>query len=361
MEPGTLAMTPLGNRDHTHSRVLVTGGAGFIGSNLVRNLVRQGREVLNFDKLSYAGHRQSLSDLENSANLRWCIADLCDLEAVRSVVAEFQPHAVIHLAAESHVDRSIHVPLAFAQSNVIGTLHLLEAVREYWTTLLCAEFVKNFRMIHVSTDEVFGALGDGGIFSESSPYNPSSPYAASKASADHFVRAYRNTYQLPICITNCSNNFGPYQHPEKLIPTVITRAISGDRIPVYGNGMNVRDWLHVDDHCQALLHILQHAPTNTDYMIGAKNTVRNIDLVVSICDILDELSPRADGQPMRHQIQMVADRPGHDYRYAVDPSKLMGELNWVPQHESHTALRQTILWYLENRWWWQGILNATLK
>ncbi len=361
MEPGTLAMTPLGNRDHAHSRVLVTGGAGFIGSNLVRTLVQQGREVLNFDKLSYAGHRQSLSDLENANNLRWCVADLCDLEAVRSVVTEFQPHAVIHLAAESHVDRSIDVPLVFAHSNVIGTLHLLEAVREYWSTIRCSESVQNFRMIHVSTDEVFGALNEGGIFSESTPYNPSSPYAASKASADHFVRAYRNTYQLPVCITNCSNNFGPYQHPEKLIPTVITRAISGDTIPVYGNGMNVRDWLHVDDHCQALLHILQHAPTNTDYMIGTKNTVRNIDLVVSICDILDELSPRADGQPMRQQIQMVADRPGHDYRYAVDPSKLMGELDWAPQHESHSALRQTVLWYLENRWWWQGILNATLK
>lgn len=348
------------NRDHSHSRVLVTGGAGFIGSNLVRMLIRHGLEVLNFDKLSYAGHRQSLVDLESEANLHWSIADLCDLEAVRSAVSEFKPHAVLHLAAESHVDRSIDAPLVFANSNVVGTVNLLEAIREYWASL-DAETAKIFRMIHVSTDEVFGALGSNGMFSESSPYNPSSPYAASKASADHFVRAYRNTYHLPVSITNCSNNFGPYQHPEKLIPTVITRALAGDTIPVYGNGLNVRDWLYVNDHCRALLCVLQHAPANADYMIGAKNTVNNIDLVVEICGILDDISPRGDGQPMRQQIQMVADRPGHDFRYAVDPSKLMRELDWSPQHEFHAALRETIRWYLENRWWWQGVRNGTLK
>ena len=360
MEPRILAASPVQKRDQLHSRILVTGGAGFIGSNLVRMLIRQGREVLCFDKLSYAGYRQSLVDLVSETNLHWNIADLCDLEAVRSTIAKFQPHAVMHLAAESHVDRSIEAPLIFTNSNVVGTVNLLEAVREYWSGL-SAETAKVFRMIHVSTDEVFGALGDSGMFSETSPYNPNSPYAASKASADHFVRAYRNTYGLPVGITNCSNNFGPYQHPEKLIPTVITRALAGDTIPVYGNGLNVRDWLYVDDHCQALLSILQDAPVNADYMIGAKNAVKNIDLVIEICEILDGSSPRADGQSMRQQIRMVTDRPGHDYRYAVNPSKLMRELDWSPKREFHAALRETIRWYLENRWWWQGILNGTLK
>jgi dTDP-glucose 4,6-dehydratase len=325
----------------------------------VRTLVQESRQVLVFDKLSYAGHRQSLSDLGSQNNLHWCIADLCDQEAVRAAVKEFRPNAVFHLAAESHVDRSITSPLRFAQSNLLGTVHLLEAVREYWSELDAA-IADDFRMIHVSTDEVFGALGASGAFSESSPYRPSSPYAASKASADHFVRAYRHTYHLPVCITNCSNNFGPYQHPEKLIPKVITRALTGEAIPVYGNGEHVRDWLHVNDHCHALLHILNHAPVGEDYMIGANYTVQNIDLVGWICDILDDLAPAADRHSRRRQIQMVADRPGHDFRYAVDPSKLMQELNWSPQKEFHAALRETILWYLENRWWWQGILNATL-
>jgi len=359
MEPRTIAENPLKDANQSMSRVLVTGGAGFIGSNLIRTLVHHGFQVLNFDKLSYAGHRQSLSDLADSPNLHWRIADLCDETSVRSAIFDFQPNSIIHLAAESHVDRSIDAPLLFAQSNVIGTIHLLEVARDYWSKM-DSDSARLFRMIHVSTDEVFGTLDENGSFSESSPYRPNSPYAASKASADHFVRAYRNTYQLPVNITNCSNNFGPYQHPEKLIPTVITRAISGAMIPVYGDGMNVRDWLHVDDHVRALFHILQYANPTSDYVIGANNTVRNLDLVRSVCDILDELSPKADGRRMREQIELVPDRPGHDFRYAVDSSKLQRDLRWSPQLDFQIALGNTIRWYLDNQWWWEGIIDGTL-
>ena len=339
-----------------HRRVLVTGGAGFIGSNLVRLLLSQHRHVCVFDKLTYAGHRESLAEFSDRPELNWHIADLCDIAAVQHAMHSFQPDAVIHLAAESHVDRSIAAPIPFVQSNVVGTVHLLEVARQYLSTC-SAESQKSFRIIHVSTDEVFGSADIGNQFDEDSPYRPNSPYAASKAAADHFVRAYRNTYDLPIHITNCSNNYGPYQHPEKLIPVVISQAIAGLPIPVYGDGLNVRDWLHVDDHCSAIVAVLEQALPKQDYMIGANGTMTNIALVHQLCQHLDQFAPRRDGRAHAELIALVKDRPGHDLRYAVNASRIFNDLAWSPSVPLADGLRATVQWYLANRWWWEPILS----
>lgn len=356
MESRILSQQDVIRSQQIPQRILVTGGAGFIGSNLVRSLINEGSSVLVYDKLGYAGHRESLSDLETSPLLQWCVADLCDYDALNAAVIGFEPDAVIHLAAESHVDRSIAAPILFAQSNVVGSVNLLEVLRQYHNRLT-GDKLHAFKLIHVSTDEVFGTLNNDGVFNEDSPYSPNSPYAASKAASDHFVRAYRNTYGFPVNITNCSNNYGPYQHPEKLIPVVITRALAGQPIPVYGTGLNVRDWLHVQDHCLALLKVLRSAPIGEDYMIGAKTTLTNLDLIKRLCSLMDHLAPRADGRSYECQIEMVDDRLGHDFRYAVDPSKIMRELQWRSSVELETGLSQTVQWYLANRVWWQRILS----
>jgi dTDP-glucose 4,6-dehydratase len=338
------------SRNVDGSRVMVTGGAGFIGSHLVRALVHLGHTVLCFDKLSYAGHRESLDDLANSSKLHWCIEDISDHHAVRSAIHSFAPIAIFHLAAESHVDRSIDGPLVFAQTNTMGTVCLLDASLGYWKGLDAAQR-ERFRLIQVSTDEVYGELMDESLFDEQSRYDPSSPYSASKAAADHFARSFRRTYGLPVHITNSSNNYGPFQHPEKLIPVIIQRALAGQSIPVYGQGLNVRDWLYVTDHCQALIDVWQKSASGEDYMVGARCALRNLDVVHAVCYLLDSLSPRVAGGSYRDQIQFVKDRPGHDYRYAVDPDKIMSTLGWTPAVSWDDGLRRTVQWYLANPNW----------
>ncbi len=332
-------------------QIIVSGGAGFIGSNLVRYLVNDiGAEVCNIDKLTYAGNKHSLSDLNNSDQHRLVVLDICSTPKVSSVFSEFQPDYVMHLAAESHVDRSIDGPCEFIQTNVVGTYSMLQAARGYYENLE-GEKKSNFRFLHVSTDEVYGSLGDTGVFKETTPYSPRSPYSASKASSDHLVRAWGETFKLPVIVTNCSNNYGPFQFPEKLIPVVIHKAIAGEPIPVYGKGQNVRDWLYVQDHCTALYSVLTKGKLGETYNIGGENERRNIDLVNDICTCLDELSPRKDGKSYSEQITFVTDRPGHDFRYAMDISKISSELGWTPKEDSVSGLRKTIEWYLDNEQW----------
>ena len=338
------------SRSIANSRVVVTGGAGFIGSHLIRMLVQKGHSVLCFDKLSYAGHRESLNDLANSSTLQWCIADVSNHESIRTAITSFAPNAIFHLAAESHVDRSIDAPMLFAQSNTMGTVCLLDATLGYWKGLDSAEQDK-FRLIHVSTDEVYGELMDNALFNESSRYAPSSPYSSSKAAADHFANAFRRTYGLPVHITNCSNNYGPFQHPEKLIPVTIKRALAGLTIPVYGQGLNIRDWLYVTDHCEALMDVWGKAAPGEDFMVGATCTLRNIEVVHAICDLLDRIVPLVQNRSYRSQIQFAQDRPGHDYRYAVDPSKIMRLLGWKPAVSWEVGIQRTIHWYLANPDW----------
>ena len=336
--------------------IIVTGGAGFIGSNLVRMLRRQGATVLNLDKLTYAGDTGSLTDIEGSAGYQFRRIDLCDAEAVRNAVLAFRPDAVVHLAAESHVDRSIDGPRTFVESNIVGAFNLLQASREHWQRLE-GDAADRFRVVHVSTDEVFGSLGPVGKFTEQTPYNPQSPYSATKAASDHLARAWSHTYGLPVIVTNCSNNYGPNQYPEKLIPVVIVNALRGKPIPVYGNGEHVRDWMHVDDHCRALWEIVTQGVPGETYNIGAGNERRNIDLVRSICSLLDELRPRVNDGPYGRLITFVADRPGHDFRYAIDASKIRRELGWKPQVNPAAGLRSTVIWYLENEAWWEPLLR----
>lgn len=342
-------------------RLLITGGAGFIGSNLARLAHGLGHEILVLDKLTYAGNRASLSDLEGKRGYRFIKIDICDAEAVRQAVSSYQPEAIMHLAAESHVDRSIDSPGDFIATNVLGTFHLLQAALAYWRTLT-GETKAKFRFLHVSTDEVFGSLGfQDAAFSETSPYNPHSPYSASKASSDHLVRAWMDTYALPVIITNCSNNYGPYQFPEKLIPLVILKALRGESIPVYGKGENIRDWLYVDDHARALLAAVSKGRPGHTYCIGADNERRNIDLVRRLCSLLDTFRPRADGQLHESAIQYVTDRPGHDMRYAIDATRARLELDWKPEENFDSGLSKTIKWYLDNPTWTQSILDGSYR
>jgi dTDP-glucose 4,6-dehydratase len=334
--------------------LLVTGGAGFIGSNFVISTLQTGKcRIVNLDALTYAGSRESLAPIEHDTRHVFVQGNIVDRQLVIKLLTEFQVTAVVNFAAESHVDRSISGPGDFVRTNIVGAFELLEACRSYLTTL-AKERAAAFRFLHVSTDEVFGSLGPTGHFTESSPYRPNSPYAASKAAADHLVRAYFHTYGLPTLTTNCSNNYGPRQFPEKLIPLMILNALEGRPLPVYGNGLNVRDWLYVEDHCDALRLVLQRGRPGETYAIGGRCEMSNISLVEAICGLLQELVPAAT-RSYRDLIRYVADRPGHDQRYAIDPSKTESELGWKPGHTLEGGLRKTLLWYLANRAWCDGI------
>ncbi len=337
-------------------RVLVTGGAGFIGVNLVRRLLGDGHQVLNFDKLTYAGNRASLRDCENNSHYEFVHGDVADRKQLGDMISTFEPDRIFHLAAESHVDRSIAEPLDFVKTNVYGTACMLDAALEFWKKLN-----HDFRLIHVSTDEVFGSSGAGDAFVEESRYQPNSPYSASKAGSDHLVRAWHQTYGLPTVVVNCSNNYGPYQFPEKLIPMVILAGISGNPIPVYGAGENVRDWLHVQDHCEALLRISEKGRLGSEYVIGGNSEVRNIDLVRDLLSIIERVSSDYGAQisGTDRLIKFVADRPGHDFRYSVDSGKLRSELNWKPMVKFSDGLESTVRWYFENRAWWKSILDGS--
>lgn len=341
-------------------KILITGGCGFIGSNLVRMALSRGHQVCNVDALTYAGNRSSLADVENAPGYRFSKTDIRDAQAVRAIVHEFAPDALMHLAAESHVDRSIDGPGVFVDTNVMGTFHLLQAALEYFRGL-GSDAAETFRFLHVSTDEVYGSLGDEGLFTESTPYDPHSPYSASKAASDHFARAWSDTFGLPVMVSNCSNNYGPYQFPEKLIPVVILKCLRGDAIPVYGKGENVRDWLYVEDHCDALLTIVETGVPGETYNIGGNNERSNIDLVRMLCQILDHLHPSQDGSPHEDKIEFVADRPGHDLRYAIDSSKIRDELGWTPSSQASNGFEKTVKWYLENRGWWEAILSGDYR
>ena len=342
-------------------KLLITGGAGFIGSNFIRQaLLQREIQVLNLDSLTYAGNLDSLQNVESNSNYRFCKADICDGVAVEKIMLEYQPDAVVHFAAESHVDRSIDGPAAFIQTNIIGTFNLLEAARKYWKELP-ADRKAAFRFLHVSTDEVYGSLGANGLFTEETPYAPNSPYSASKASSDHLVRAYHHTYGLPVLTTNCSNNYGPYQFPEKLIPLMILNALAGKALPVYGDGMQVRDWLYVEDHCRAILTALATGKLGETYNIGGHNEMPNIRIVEKICALLDELRPRTDGKSFTEQISYVTDRPGHDRRYAIDAGKIGRELGWLPQETFDTGIRKTVEWYLENPDWCERVTSGKYR
>ncbi len=333
-------------------KILVTGGAGFIGSAVVRQAVSGGHGVVNLDALTYAACLANVADVADSPLYAFEHADICDRAALDRILASHAPDAIMHLAAESHVDRSIDGPGAFIATNVTGTYTLLEAARAYWEARGKPDA---FRFHHISTDEVYGSLGSEGQFTEDTPYDPRSPYSASKAASDHLVRAWAETYGLPVVLTNCSNNYGPYHFPEKLIPVVILNALHGKPIPVYGKGENVRDWLYVEDHADALLTVLTRGQIGRSYNIGGENEARNIDLVKMICDLLDQHRP--DSAPHADLITYVTDRPGHDLRYAIDPSRMRDELNWRPSVTLEEGLAKTVTWYLENRDWWQPLLD----
>lgn len=344
-----------------HKRILVTGGAGFIGSALVRQLVNETDiKVCNVDKLTYAGNLASLGDARDSERHQFHQIDICDARAVAKVFSDFQPDAVMHLAAESHVDRSIDGPAAFIQTNIVGTFTLLDAATAYWRTLE-PDAKEAFRFHHISTDEVFGSLGSDGMFTEQTAYDPRSPYSASKASSDHLVRAWHHTHGLPVVVTNCSNNYGPYHFPEKLIPLVILKAISDQPLPVYGDGSNIRDWLHVEDHARALRLVVSKGTPGETYCVGGNAERTNLQVVHAICDELDNIRPRADGNSYREQITFVTDRPGHDFRYAIDAGKIRTELGWTPQETFETGIAATVRWYLDNEDWWRAIQDGSYR
>jgi dTDP-glucose 4,6-dehydratase len=333
-------------------RIIVTGGAGFIGSALVRHLVGDGHDVLTIDALTYAGNRASLRDVEGNPRHRFLHADICDRPAMDLAFDGFRPQRIMHLAAESHVDRSISGAADFVQTNVIGTFTLLETARAFWSKLPADE-AERFRFLHVSTDEVYGSLGDEGLFREDTPYDPSSPYSASKAASDHLAKAWARTYGLPVVVSNCSNNYGPYHFPEKLIPLIILNALHGRELPVYGAGENIRDWLYVEDHARALDIIAARGRIGETYNVGGRNERRNIDVVRRICALLDAMVP--GDAPRESLIRFVADRPGHDARYAIDATRLETELGWRAHETFDTGIEKTVRWYLDNAWWWQPL------
>jgi len=342
--------------------ILVTGGAGFIGSNFIlRWLTNESSNVVNLDKLTYAGNPANLLSASSDRRYKFLQGDICDRDLVAELLITHRPRAIVHFAAESHVDRSIHGPGDFIRTNVNGTFSLLEEAREYWSGLLDAER-DAFRFLHVSTDEVYGSLGsEDPSFTESTRYSPNSPYSASKAASDHLVRAYSHTYGLPVLTTNCSNNYGPFQFPEKLIPLVILHAIGGKPIPVYGDGQNVRDWLFVTDHCEAIRNVLARGKVGETYNIGGRNQLKNLDVVNTICSVLDELRPQDPMMPHAKLITFVTDRPGHDRRYAMNADKIELELGWKPRETFETGIRKTILWYLENDPWIQGVTTGAYR
>lgn len=333
-------------------KYLVTGGAGFIGSAVARKALDAGHEVINVDKLTYAANLDNLKGWDDKPGYEFCQIDICDADALKALFERTKPDGVIHLAAESHVDRSIDGPGEFIETNIIGTFQMLTAARRHYETLEGAA-KDTFRFLHVSTDEVYGTLGDTGLFTEATAYAPNSPYSASKASSDFLVRAWGETFKLPVVTSNCSNNYGPYQFPEKLIPVVVLAALEGREIPIYGKGENVRDWLFVDDHADALLTIIEKGKLGETYNVGGHNERRNIDLVHTICDLMDEFSPKNHSH--HDLINFVTDRPGHDMRYAIDAGKIERELGWRPSVTVEEGMRQTVRWYLDNQWWWEAI------
>jgi len=339
-------------------KIIVTGGAGFIGSNLVSLLLDEGHEVLNLDKLTYAANPDIANMFAENKDYEFRKVDITNRNELKEVVKTFAPQAIMHLAAESHVDRSIDGPSDFINTNIIGTFNLLEEALEYWRTL-DPEQQKEFRFHHISTDEVYGSLGEEGLFTEETPYHPNSPYSASKASSDHLVRAWHETYGLPILITNCSNNYGPYQFPEKLIPLIIIKGLAEQELPLYGDGKNIRDWLYVEDHARALYLVLKTGQVGRTYNIGGNEEHTNIDIVERICTILDQLRPPKTVSKRKDLIRFVQDRPGHDRRYAIDSSRLQSELGWTPSESFSSGLEKTVQWYLGNEEWWKKILDKT--
>ena len=342
-------------------KILITGGAGFIGSAVIRNIINNTADtVLNLDKLTYAGNLESLADIEGNSRYEFVKGDICDQTILDEIFSRFKPNVVMHLAAESHVDRSIDGPSDFIQTNIFGTFNILESSRTYWSSL---DDKSDFRFHHISTDEVYGSLGDLGFFTELSSYDPSSPYSASKASSDHLVRAWNRTYGLPVLITNCSNNYGPYQFPEKLIPLAILNALEGKPIPIYGNGQQVRDWLHVNDHAQALYEVVTKGRVGETYNIGGNNEKTNLNVVLKICEILDKLVPERPNNINKYSdlIDFVDDRPGHDQRYAIDASKIQSTLGFSPAETFESGLTNTINWYLNNSGWSLDILDGSYR
>jgi dTDP-glucose 4,6-dehydratase len=342
--------------------LLITGGAGFIGSNFIRHILSTTSEkIINLDKLTYAGNLQSLEEFQNDQRLTTIHGDICDSSLLQKILTEHHPRSIINFAAESHVDRSIYSPDSFIQTNIVGTFTLLDTSKEWWKTI--PENEKNkFRFVHISTDEVYGSLTPHApAFSEDNKYLPNSPYSASKASSDHLVRAYFHTYGLPVITTNCSNNYGPYQFPEKLIPLIIQRALSADTLPVYGDGQNVRDWLYVTDHCKALYLALENGTPGETYNIGGNNEIKNIDVVNILCDILDRDHPKKDGTSYRTQITFVTDRPGHDHRYAINANKMKNTLGWTPNETFSTGIEKTVKWYIENDNWVKNVTSGNYR
>jgi len=340
--------------------LLVTGGAGFIGANFVLQAVGQGHKVINLDKLTYAGNLDTLSSLEGNPLHEFAQGDIGDRQLVAQLLARHRPQAIVNFAAESHVDRSIDGPAAFVETNVVGTLGLLECARDYWRSLE-GDAATQFRLLHVSTDEVYGSLGAEGMFTEQTPYAPNSPYSASKAASDHLVRAFHHTYGLPTLTTNCSNNYGPYQFPEKLIPLIIQKALAGEALPVYGDGRNIRDWLFVGDHCSAIQRVLEAGRVGETYNVGGNAERENIQVVKAICALLDSRRPLADGRKRESLITFVKDRPGHDRRYAIDSSKLQNELGWKPSQTFESGIEHTVDWYLNHQAWSDRVLDGSYR
>lgn len=340
----------------------VTGGCGFIGANFIQYLLNKTKpkSVINLDKLTYAGNQKNLADFEQDPRYIFVHGDICDAELVSRLFTEYQPNYIINFAAESHVDRSIDGPAEFIQTNIVGTSVLLQESLKYYSTLKGKES-ERFQFHHVSTDEVFGSLSESGFFTEETPYDPSSPYSASKASSDHLVRAWYRTFDLPVLISNCSNNYGPYQFPEKLIPLMILNCLEEKPLPVYGTGENIRDWLYVEDHCDAIYTILQKGTIGETYNVGGNNEIKNIQIVEEICDVLNDIHPAGSGKSYHELITFVKDRPGHDFRYAIDASKLKKEIGWEPKESFNTGIQKTIEWYLKNEEWWKTIQENTYK